>query len=218
MKAPCVVQLAILCLLLCDHLTAQTNPTERATNSDGPVSTIWSFDLTAAGYVVPQDRSYGMATIAAERQWLHLEGRYNYEDQQTGSLWVGYNFEVGDKLRLNVTPMIGGVIGNTTGVAPGYEVSLGYKRVELSIDGEFVFDTKKSSRNFFYSWTELSYAPLNWVRCGLVAQRTKAYETDLDIQRGFLVGISHKKLDFDTYILNAGWTTPTLIFQVGVKF
>jgi hypothetical protein len=51
-----------------------------------------------------------------------------------------------------------------------------------------------------------------------VAQRTKAYHTSLDTQRGFLVGISHKKLDFTTYVFNAGWTTPTVVLEAAVKF
>ena len=46
----------------------------------------------------------------------------------TGSLWAGYNFAVGKRLVLDVTPMIGGVFGRTTGIAPGCEASLSYKR------------------------------------------------------------------------------------------
>jgi hypothetical protein len=52
----------------------------------------------------------------------------------------------------------------------------------------------------------------------LAAQRTRTYKTDLDIQRGFLVGFSYKKMDFATYVLNAGWTDPTIIFSMGVEF
>ena len=61
--------------------------------------------------------------------------RDNYEDQQTGSLWFGHNFSVGHKLVFEATPMIGGVFGNTTGIAPGYEVALTYKRVSLTSSG-----------------------------------------------------------------------------------
>jgi len=47
-------------------------------------------------------------------------------------LWVRYNFSVGHKLVFDATPMIGGVFGNTTGVAPGNEASLSYKRMVLA--------------------------------------------------------------------------------------
>ena len=126
---------------------------------------------------MPHDRSYASPTFAADRGRVHFGARYNYEDEETGSLWVGYNFSAGDKVALEVTPMIGGVFGNTTGVAPGYQASLVWSRVELSTEGEYVFDTKDSTGNFFYSWMELSYSPLEWCRVGLVAQRTKAYHT-----------------------------------------
>ena len=49
-------------------------------------------------------------------------------------------------------------------------------------------------------------------------QRTKAYQTDLDIQRGFLVGFSYKKVDFTTYVFNLGWTDPTVVLAVGLNF
>jgi hypothetical protein len=119
---------------------------------------------------------------------------------------------------LEITPMIGGVFGNTTGVAPGYEASLTYKKISLSSSGEYVFDTKDRGGSFFYSWPELTYSPFDWLQVGLVAQRTKAYHTNLDTQRGFLIGFAHKKLQFTTYVFNAGWTDPSLIFEAGVSF
>lgn len=133
-------------------------------------------------------------------------------------MWVGYNFELGNELAFRVTPMVGGVFGNTTGVAPGYLAGIAWKRLELSTEGEFVLDTKNTTGSFFYSWTELSYSPLEWCRAGLVAQRTKAYQTRLDIQRGLLVGFSHKRANFTTYVFNAGWTDPTVVLSLGFTF
>jgi len=52
----------------------------------------------------------------------------------------------------------------------------------------------------------------------LVAQRTKAYHTNLDVQRGVLAGISYRKVHFTTYIFNAGWTKPTLVVELNYKF
>ncbi|MGA9966708.1 MAG: hypothetical protein WBQ10_16035 [Terriglobales bacterium] len=154
----------------------------------------------------------------ANRSWLHLEARYNYENLRTGSLWVGYNFSTGKKLVFDVTPMIGGIFGRTTGIAPGCEASLTYKKVQLSISNEYVFDTTHKSGSFYYAWPELTYSPVTWFRVGLVAERTKAFHTSLDVQRGFLVGVSHKKWEFTTYILNAGFTDPTVVFEAGVNF
>jgi hypothetical protein len=178
----------------------------------------WSFYLAGYGYLVPNDQSYGSPILTADRKWLHLEARYNYENQETGSLWMGYNLSVGHKLVLEVTPMLGAVFGKTTGIAPGCNITLTYKRIELSTQCEYVFDTKNKNGSFFYSWDELTYSPVDWFRTGLVAQRTRAYQTPLDVQRGFLAGVSHKRVDFTTYIFNPGLTDPTVVLVVGFRF
>jgi hypothetical protein len=178
----------------------------------------WDFSLNIAGYLVPNDRSYAVPTFLADREHLHLEARYNYEDQKTGSLWAGYNLSVGNKLALELTPILGAVFGNTTGVAPGYELTLSHRRLALTSDGEYVFDTKNSDNSFLYTWNELVYSPTDWLHAGLAAQHTRAYHTSLDVQRGFSVGVAHKKMDFTVYTFDAGWTDPTIMLNLGVTF
>jgi len=124
----------------------------------------------------------------------------------------------GEKLVVEATPMVGGVFGNTTGVAPGYLFTLSYKKISLYSEGEFVFDTKNSDSNFFYSWNELTYSPTDWLRAGLASQRTRVYQTPLDVQRGFFAGFSSTRLDFTTYVFNVGWTNPTVVLAIGFKF
>jgi hypothetical protein len=186
--------------------------------NDADNSDQWSFTATAYGYLVPHDQSYFSPILAADRRRLHLEARYNYEDQQTGSLWAGYTFSVGKKFMFEATPMIGVVFGSTNGVAPGYELSLTFKKVELSTQGEYVVDFDNHTGNFFYSWNELVYSPTGWFHVGVVTQDTRAYNTPLDIQRGVSVGVSKGKLDFTTYIFNFGWTDPTIVMGPSFKF
>ena len=205
-------------VLLSGQVLGQETAASAAAKSPDAAKNPWAFNLTTDGYIVPNGQSYVNPVFSANRNWLHLEARYNSENLHTGSLWAGYNFAAGKKLVLNVTPMIGGVFGRTTGIAPGCEASLTYKKIELSISNEYVFDTTHKSGSFYYSWLELTYSPLNWFRVGLVAEHTKAFHTGLDVQRGFLVGVSHKKLEFTTYIFNAGFTDPTVVLEVGVSF
>jgi len=201
-------------VLLGGSLWAQ-NPGSAPAEAHAATPEPWSFTFNLSGYIVPDDRSYASPTFSADRQRFHFGARYNYEDKETGSLWAGYTFETGDRVALSVTPMIGGVFGHTTGVAPGYLASLSWKKLDLSTEGELVFDTKGSTGSFFYSWSELSYSPLEWFRAGVAAQRTKAYHTSLDIQRGLLIGFSHKNVNFTTYVFNAGWTDPTVVLSFG---
>ena len=178
----------------------------------------WSFSASVTTYIVPDFQEYVQPTFTADRGWLHLEARYNYENLETGSAWVGYNFSGGKKLEWEFTPMLGGVFGNTTGIAPGYKLSLTYWKFEFSSEGEWVFDTGNSEESFFYNWSELSVSPVDWFRFGLVGQRTRAYQTDVDIQRGLLVGFSYKKVDFTTYVFNLDQGKPTWVFAVGLSF
>ena len=50
------------------------------------------------------------------------------------------------------------------------------------------------------------------------AQRTKAYHTSLDTQRGLLVGWSHKKLEFTSYVFSPGWSDPTVVVELRWSF
>ena len=178
----------------------------------------WQFSLMVDGYIVPKEQGYASPVFTADHDWLHLEARYDDENLHTGSLWVGYNFTVGKKLVLTVTPMVGGVFGRTTGVAPGCDASLTYKKLEFSISNEYVFDTGSKAGNMYTGWPEVTYSLLDWLKLGLAAQRTKAYRTAVATDRGFLVGVSHRKIEFTTYVLNAGWTDPTVILEMGYQF
>jgi hypothetical protein len=196
----------------------QEQPSSAPAKSPAASKNPWAFNVTTDGYIIPNETGYANPTFSANRTWLHLEARYNYENLRTGSLWAGYNFAAGKKLVLDVTPMIGGVFGRTTGIAPGAEASLTYKELQLSISNEYVFDTTHKSGNFYYTWPQLTYSPSSWFRAGLVAQRTRAFQTSLDVQRGFLVGVSHKNWESTIYVFNAGFTDPSVVLEVGLNF
>lgn len=208
-----------LLLIFVPQATAQTaNGQSAETNSSESAKDKWRFYLNVSGYLVPHDRSYASPIFSADRKKIHIAARYNYENTETGSVWFGYNLNLGDKLVLEATPMFGGVLGNTAGLAPGYKAALAWRQVELSTEGEYVFDLRNHIGSFFYSWMELSYSPREWWRTGLVAQRTKAYSTSLDIQRGLLFGVSGKNMDLTAYVFNAGWTDPTIVLSLGFSF
>lgn len=178
----------------------------------------WTFYASAFFYVVPEDRDFVQPTFMADRDWLHLEVRYNYEALDTGSAWFGVNFGGGEEIRWEVTPMVGAVFGDTTGVAPGYRVSLSWWKLEFSTEGEYVFDTDSSSDSFFYSWSELSLAPVEWLRFGIALQRTRVFDEDRDLQFGLLAGFSIGRFDASAYVFNLDEDTPTLAFSVGLTF
>ncbi len=192
--------------------TDKTPPTKIA--SANP----WDFNLSLSGYIVPQGQSYASPTLTADHGILHLEARYNYEGQRTGSLWAGYNFSFGKKVTFDITPMLGGVIGEINGIAPGLEATISYKKLQLYSANEYIFNTNSKSDNFFYTWTQLTYSPVSWFGFGYVTQRTRAYRTPLDIQRGPLVEFTHKKISFSAEVFNIGEADPTYVLSLGYTF
>ena len=198
-------------------------PTKIAPASPAPTNTAappnpWEFNLSVTGNDVPNGQSYVSPTLTADRDTLHLEARYDYEALNTGSLWVGYNLSVGKKVVLEATPMIGGVFGHVNGIAPGLEATVTYKKLQLYSANEYIFDTGTKAGDFFYTWTQLTYSPVPWFMAGYVMQRTRAYTTSLDIQRGLLLQVTHKKVTFGTQIFNIGETEPVLMFALGYSF
>jgi hypothetical protein len=162
----------------------------------------WGFDLSVFAINPPGHDPYTSATLKADRDWLHLEGRWNYEGFHTGSLFVGANFEWEDPVELTVTPMIGAVAGEVDGVAPGFELDARWKWLEFYDETEYVVSTNDHHDNFVYSWAELTVAPVDWLRTGLVAQRTNAYDTRLSVDRGLLLSLAFKKATGTIYWFN----------------
>jgi len=199
-------------------MLAQPAPSRPLTHPGTQAVAPWQISLTLYGYFPPDEDGYANPNLAADRGPLHLEARYNYEDLKTGSVWIGYNFQCGKNLVMKLTPIVGGVFGRTTGIAPGGNASLSFKKFELSISNEYVFDTDDKSGNFYYSWPQLTYSPTDWLVVGLAAEQTKAFQTQLDTQRGFLVGFSHGKAEFTAYVFNLGWSDPTAVLGVGWTF
>jgi hypothetical protein len=177
----------------------------------------WNFDASLYSYFIPED-FFLLPILTADKSELHLEARYNYENRNTFSGWIGYNFQTGSDWEFKATPMIAAVVGKLNGVAPGLEIDLLYSSFELYSESEYVFNFKDGHDNFFYIWTELTYSPIDWAWVGLVGQRTRAYQTELDIQRGILIGLSHSFFEATGYVFNIGTDDAYFMLSLAASF
>jgi len=175
--------IALLILVICPNiLLAQLQ--HEVSESDSANSK-WSFSLWGDYFIIPNDKNIFNPTFYADHKSLHFEGRYNYEDINTASAFAGWRFETGNKLQLAATPMMGIAFGNTNGIAPGLELELTYKFLDLYTESEYLFDFASKENNFAYTYFELAATMLNeHVRTGLTGQRTRLYQTEFDVQRG----------------------------------
>jgi hypothetical protein len=179
----------------------------------------WAYSITASYYSFRDQDDFLLAVATADRGPLHLEARYNYEAQDSGSLFAGWKFSGGEKLTWEVTPILGAVFGQKEGVAPGFEAAIGYGIVDFYTETEYVRDTEVKEDSFTYSWNELGFSPWEWLRFGLVGQRTMVYQSDRDIQRGVFAQLMHRKMTLGFYVFNPDDSDDRFtVFSLGAEF
>jgi hypothetical protein len=200
----------LVCLLMHASSSAISQNETLKKTSDWEISVEANFYFTDPFFILP--------IVTAEKDKLHLEARYAYEDLKSASLWVGINFSGGKKFKYNITPMLGSVIGRANGIAPGLEVTLSFDRFEFYTEMEYVFSFESKENNYFYSWTDFTFAPLDWLYFGVSGQRIKAYETDKDLQYGLIAGNTFKQFDLSAHFFNPATDEFFTIITLGCNF
>ncbi len=133
---------------------------------------------------------------------LYLEGRYNYEDINTGSLYIGKTFETSSALSVSFTPIAGAVFGFYKGASIGANLYVNYKRLNLSHQPQYTLSTAGKENNFLYSWSDLSLDLTDNIAVGVSAQHTKTtYEKSL-LEKGVMLQFSFKNWSLPIYAYN----------------
>ena len=91
-------------------------------------------------------------------------------------------------------------------------------KLELASQSEYVVDLDQEDGTFLYTWSQLSILPVPWLQAGLAVQRTRVYETERDLQRGFLVGFTWKQVGFTTYLFDPDTSQPTVVLALELSF
>jgi len=149
---------------------------------------------------------------------LHLEARYNYESIGARSAFVGWTFSGGDTVAWEVTPLLGGAWGSVHAFVPAVEASLSWRQFDFYVEAEAVRDQREHSDSYFYAWSELGYRPVEWLRVGLVAQRTRAYGGERDIQRGPFAQLTWRRVTLGGFWFNPGAKDQVFVASLGVAF
>ncbi len=186
--------------------------------SEDSASSKWSFSTSAFYYIIPGQKNTLSLIGYADHKSLHLEGRYNYEDEKTGSVFAGWRFETGNKFVFGLTPMIGLVVGNTDGIAPGLELDATYGLFDFYSETEYVIDFSGQENNFLYTWGELGVTPFKSFRTGISFQRTRLYQSSLDLQRGIFAEYQFWKITTGVYYFDPFSTNQFLIATLSFDF
>jgi len=179
----------------------------------------WTYSVTASYYSFRHQDDFFLGVATAEKGPLHIEARYNYEAIDSGSLFAGWKFSGGEKIAYELTPILGAVFGAKEGIAPGFEASISYGIVDFYTETEYVRDLEVRQDSFTYSWNELGFSPLEWLRFGVVSQRTLVYQSERDIQRGFFAQIMYRKATLGVYDFNPDDSgSHFTVFSLGFEF
>ena len=178
----------------------------------------WEFAITAYPTRVRGGENYTSAIAAADRGPLHLEARYNYESIGARSAFIGWNFSGGEEITWELTPLLGGVWGSTHGFVPGLEASLAWRKLDFYVEAEYVRDSGEKADSYFYAWSELGFKPVEWLRVGAAAQRTRAYGGERDLQRGPFAQVTWGPVTIGGYWFNPGSKDQVFVGSIGATF
>jgi hypothetical protein len=178
----------------------------------------WSGNVTGYYYAMRNEPDFGVGVAALNRGPLHLEARYNYEVHDAGSVFVGWNFSGGESVTFQITPIIGALVGGARGVVPGFEASVAWRMLDAYIEAEYVHDNQNANDRYYYAWSELGWKPVEWLRVGIVGQRTRVVHTDRDLQRGLFAQVMLGKVTLSGYAFNPDSASRYAIAALGLQF
>ena len=210
--------------MLCSRLSRQRRHTPARTDHSGRRASdaskpSWEFGITAYPTFVRGGDNYTSAIAVADRGPLHLEARYNYESHGARSAFVGWTFSGGDTLTWELTPLLGGAWGSVHAFVPGLEASLGWRQFDFYIEGEYVRDNARTHQQLLVRVERVGISsPVEWLRIGVVGQRTRAYGGDRDIQRGPFAQLTWRSVTIGGYWFNPGSSDQVFVASIGVTF
>jgi hypothetical protein len=190
-----------------------------AVETDAPPSVpAWSGAITGFYYAMRDQPDFGVGVASLDRGALHLEARYNYEARDSASIFAGWKFAGGDDVSFEVTPIIGGLFGAARGIVPGLEASVAWRTLDAYIEAEYVYDLNDRSASYYYTWSELGWKPVEWLRVGIAGQRTRLVDNSRDFQRGLFGQLFVGKATLSVYAFNPDSGSRYVIVSIGAEF
>lgn len=178
----------------------------------------WTGAVTGYYYAMRDEPDFGVGVATLDHGRLHFEGRWNYEASDAGSAFVGWKFAGGDAVTFEITPIVGVLFGSARGVIPGVEASAAWGPFDAYVEAEYVDDRRQPGSRYYYSWTEVGWTPVEWLRVGLAGQRTQTVDTGRDIQLGVFAQVTVQRLTFSLYAFNPDGAARYAIASVTASF
>lgn len=191
-----------------------------ANAADAPADSEPKVSGSATGfyYAMRDQPDFGVGVASVNRGAFRIEGRYNYEARDAASLFVGWKFSGGDEVTFEITPIAGVLFGAARGAVPGIEASVAYRSFDFYVEAEYVHDTENPSDSYYYSWAEVGWKPVEWLRLGLASQRTHVVQNGREFQRGVFAQVTVDKATLSAYFFNPDAGARYAILALGFAF
>jgi hypothetical protein len=152
------------------------------------------------------------------KKGLHTELRYNYEDQNTGSVYIGKNFKRGDNHHFSITPMLGLVFGKYNGGSAALNTEWEHKKLFMSVQTQYTISRNGPDENFFFNWSELGIQPVKWFYTGLSAQMTRLYKQNTEAEYGILAGVNVNRFSIPVYVFSPLSSNRSFIIGINAEW
>ena len=188
-----------IALLVCLKVSAQVQ---------GSIEQIYYYDKTGGFAMGP------LVQLQTKQNWF-AEARYNYEEVRTVSFYIGRAYERDANFSYSIVPIFGGVIGRFKGGSAALNMDLEYKNFYFSSQSQYTFSVQNEIDNFYFSWSELGYQPLEWFYGGFALQETYFPQLKEHITHpGFVVGFTYKRWTLPIYGFRAGASSNTYVCSI----
>lgn len=109
--------------------------------------------------------SYNLVRPAQGYMWMpvihytsakgyHAEVRYNYEEENTFSIFAGKVFSGGNRLKYDITPMAGLSAGLFSGFSLACNFNAESRKIFISLQSQYSMQAGAKGSSFFFNWSE----------------------------------------------------------------
>lgn len=146
----------------------------------------------------------------------YFEWRYNYEDINTMTWYIGRPFSNDEKLIYEIVPMAGISFGQTLGISFGLKLFAEYKGLSFTSEGQLTYVLKKNENSFVYNRSDISYWFTDHFGIGAAHQVYAIYADQAEHKGGPMLSFSFNAVDLQLAVLD--FSKHEMMFYVGIGY
>ncbi|HRQ31394.1 MAG TPA: hypothetical protein PLU49_15035 [Saprospiraceae bacterium] len=147
---------------------------------------------------------------------FYFEWRYNYEDINTLTMYIGRPFSHGEKLIYEIVPMAGISFGQTLGISFGLKLFAEYKGLSFVSEGQLTCDLKRNENSFIYNRSDLSYWVTHHIGIGIAHQVYAVFTEKTKHVEGPMLSFSFNEVELQFAVLD--FSKHEMSFYLGIGY